>query len=96
MKNRLLEKERGRERDTERKATSRLERDTRDDRVPAEIQVAAICQLAYLVLEIALDADTGGPASVSLRVVDADRIRLLLHHVVVVVVPWISSPQISP
>lgn len=62
-------------------------------RVPARIQVAAICQLAYLVLEIALDADAGGPASIALRVVDADRIRLLLHHVVVVVAtPWAPSP----
>lgn len=72
--------------------------------------MAAICQLAYLVLKITLDADTGSPASVALRVVDADRIRLLLHHVVVVVVavvaaaavivvvvaPWTPSPQIFP
>lgn len=76
-----------------------------------DIQVAAICQLAYLVLKITLDADTGSPASVALRVVDADRIRLLLHHVVVVVdavvaaaaavivvvlAPWTPSPQIFP
>lgn len=70
--------------------------------------MAAICQLAYLVLKITLDADTGSPASVALRVVDADRIRLLLHHVVVVAVvaaaaavivvvaPWTPSPQIFP
>ena len=54
--------------------------------MPAKIQVAAICQLAYLVFEIALDADTGGPTSVALRVIHANRIRLLLHHVVIVVI----------
>jgi len=53
--------------------------------MPAKIQVAAICQLAYLILEIALDADTGGPTSVALRVIHADRIRLLLHHVIIVI-----------
>jgi len=61
--------------------------------VPAKITGAAICWLAYLVLEIVFDADTGSSTSVALGIVDADRIRLLLHHVVV---PWTPSFQISP
>lgn len=61
--------------------------------VPAKISGGAICWLAHLVLEIIFDADAGSSTSVALGIVDADRIRLLLHHVVV---SWTPSFQTPP